>query len=56
MNNKKKVREFTSKTLEKILKETENDPWYIKLKRWYNLQKWLIICHTKKYWDKTYEN
>ena len=30
--------------MEQIRLEMENDKWYIKLKRWFNLQFWLLYC------------
>lgn len=44
-----------SKVLQRILDEMDKDPWHVKLKRWYNLEKWVLICRTRKYWDKEYE-
>jgi hypothetical protein len=44
-----------SKVLQRILDEMENDPWHVKLKRWFNLKIWTYTCLTRKYWDKSYE-
>lgn len=49
-----KARKVRSKVVDRILKEMENDPWYIKLTRWYRLQRWVLICKSRKYWDKSY--
>lgn len=45
-----------SKTVQRILDDMEKDPWYIKLKRWYRVEKWVLICRTRKYWDKDYQH
>lgn len=50
----KKVRKCKSPVVERLFKEMENDPWYVKLKRWYVVEKWVLICRTRKFWDKTY--
>ena len=34
----------------------ENDPWYVKLKRWFNLQRWVLMCRTRWIWDLNYEH
>jgi hypothetical protein len=44
-----------SKTLERILKEMENDPWYVKLKRWWGVRLWVWTCRTRWIWDIEYE-
>ena len=52
----KKARKYTSPVLKKLEEEMKNDPWYVKLKLWVNLQKWVLMCRTRKYWDKTYQH
>ena len=44
-----------SEILQELLDEMENDPWYVKLKRWWRLKIWTYKCLTRKYWDKTYQ-
>ena len=56
MNKNNKARKYTSPLLESLINEMDNDPWYIKLKRWFRLKKWLFTCLTRRYWDKSYEN
>jgi hypothetical protein len=51
-----KARKYRSPTLQRILDKMENDPWYVKLKRWIRVQLWTYACLTRKYWDKTYQN
>ena len=45
-----------SKVVQRILDDMEKDPWYVKLKRWYSVEKWVLICRTRKYWDKEYQH
>ena len=45
-----------SKTVQRLMDEMENDPWYIKLKRWFNLQRWVLMCRTRWIWDLNYEH
>jgi len=52
----KKAREYHSEVLEKLDQEMKNDPWYKKLRRWINLQKWIWICRTRFIWDFNYHN
>jgi hypothetical protein len=44
-----------SKVVQRILDEMENDPWYVKLKRYFKIKIWTYTCLTRKYWDKSYE-
>ena len=44
-----------SEITQRILDEMKKDPWYVKLRRWYRIEKWIIICQTRKYWDKSFE-
>lgn len=45
-----------SKVVEQLLEEMKNDPWHVKLKRWWNLKVWTYKCLSRKYWDKTYKH
>jgi hypothetical protein len=45
-----------SDVLKKILEEMENDPWHVKLRRWWRLQVWVYTCRTRWIWDLSYEN
>jgi len=45
-----------SDVLKKILEEMENDPWHVKLRRWWRLQVWVYTCRTRWIWDLEYEN
>ena len=33
----------------------ESDPWYIKLRRWFCVKKWVWMCRTRFIWDLTYK-
>lgn len=44
-----------SKKVQELLDEMENDPWCVKLRRWYNLKVWTYRCLTRKYWDKSFD-
>lgn len=35
---------YHSEIVEKMLKDMENDPWYVKLKRWIKLRYWVFYC------------
>jgi hypothetical protein len=48
-----KAREYHSKVFQDLEDEMANEPWYTKLRRWVSLKKWLFICYTRKFWDKT---
>jgi hypothetical protein len=43
-----------SKTVERLLAEMAKDPWYVKLRRWWNVKMWTYKCLTRKYWDKSF--
>lgn len=45
-----------SRAVEQLMEEMKNDPWHVKLKRWWNLKVWVLKCSTRKYWDKTYQH
>lgn len=52
----KGARSYRSPVLQRILDEADKDPWYIKLRRWYRIQKWVLVCRTRKFWDKDYQH
>ena len=41
--------------LKDLTDEMKNDPWYVKLRRWWRLQRWVWMCQTRFIWDLTYE-
>ena len=36
------ARKHSSPILKKLIKDMENDPWYVKFDRWFQLQLWII--------------
>jgi hypothetical protein len=44
-----------TKTVDRLLKEMENDPWHIKLRRWWRVRLWVWTCRTRWIWDLEYE-
>jgi len=50
------VDNMRSKTLDLLLTEMENDPWYVKLRRWWRVKKWVWTCRTRWIWDLEYEH
>ena len=50
------LREHKSEILDRLDSETKNDPWHIKIKRWWRIQKWLWTCRTRFIWDLNYSN
>lgn len=40
--------------IQQLLDEINKEPWYIKLRRWINLQRWLLVCETRKFWDQSF--
>ena len=43
-----------SNVLRGVLDEMKKDSLWVKLKREISLIRWLIICKTRKYWDKSF--
>lgn len=52
----KPAKEYKGEILDKLLREMELDPWYVKLRRWFHLQKWLLICRLRFIWDLEYKH
>ena len=49
-------RKHRSPTVQRLFDKMENDPWWVKLKRWWRVEWWVLTCLTRKYWDKTFED
>jgi hypothetical protein len=45
-----------SQVTKRILAEMAADPWHKKLKRWFRLKRWIIMCRTRFIWDREYEH
>lgn len=41
--------------LKNLIDEMENDSWHIKLRRWFYVKKWVLVCRTRFIWDLTYK-
>jgi hypothetical protein len=42
--------------LKQLIKEMKNDPWHVRLRRWFRLQRWVWMCRTRWIWDLNYEH
>jgi hypothetical protein len=51
-----KLRGYRSPVLDRIIRQMEQDPWHVKLRRWWRLKVWVWMCLTRKYWDKEYQH
>jgi hypothetical protein len=51
-----KPRGYRSPVLDRIMRQMEQDPWHVKLKRWWHIKLWVWMCLTRKYWDKEYQH
>ena len=45
-----------TKTVERLLKEMENDPWHDKLRHWWRVWVRVRICRTRWIWDLDYQH
>jgi hypothetical protein len=43
-------------TLRRLTEEMKKDPWHVKLRRWFRLQRWMWMCRTRWIWDLDYEH
>jgi len=48
--------ENKSGIIKQLIEEMKNDPWHVKLRRWFRLQRWVWICRTRWIWDLNYEH
>lgn len=49
-------RKHRSPVVDRIIREMDQDPWHVKLRRWFRLKLWVWKCLTRKYWDKEYQD
>jgi hypothetical protein len=42
--------------IKQLVEEMKNDPWHVKLRRWFRLQRWVWMCRTRWIWDLDYEH
>jgi hypothetical protein len=33
--------------LKQLIEEMKNDPWHVRLRRWFRLQRWVWMCRTR---------
>jgi hypothetical protein len=43
-------------TLRRLTEEMKKDPWHVKLRRWWRLERWVWRCRTRWLWDLDYEH
>ena len=43
-------------TLRRLTEKMKKDPWHVKLRRWFRLQRWVWMCRTRWIWDLDYEH
>lgn len=51
-----KLRGYRSPVIDRLIRQMEQDPWHVKLRRWWRLKIWVWTCLTRKYWDKEYQH
>jgi hypothetical protein len=42
--------------LKQLVEEMRNDPWHVRLRRWWRLERWVWRCRTRWIWDLDYEH
>jgi hypothetical protein len=53
---KTKPTETKSGILKQQIEKMKNDPWHVRLRRWFRLQRWVWMCRTRWIWDSDYEH
>jgi len=51
----KRYEESKKGIIKQLTEEMKNDPWHVKLRRWWRLQRWVWMCRTRWIWDLDYE-
>jgi hypothetical protein len=51
----KRYEESKKGIIKQLTEEMKNDPWHVKLRRWFRLQRWVWMCRTRWIWDLDYE-
>ena len=51
----KRYEESKKGIIKQLTEEMKNDPWHVKLRRWWRLQRWVWMCRTRWIWDLNYE-
>ena len=52
----KRYEESKKGIIKQLTEEMKNDPWHVKLRRWWRLQRWVWMCRTRWIWDLDYEH
>jgi len=52
----KRYEESKRGIIKQLTEEMKNDPWHVKLRRWFRLQRWVWMCRTRWIWDLNYEH
>jgi hypothetical protein len=52
----KRYEESKKGIIKQLTEEMKNDPWHVKLRRWFRLQRWVWMCRTRWIWDLDYEH
>lgn len=52
----KRYEESKKGILKQLIEEMKNDPWHVRLRRWFRLQRWVWMCRTRWIWDSDYEH
>jgi hypothetical protein len=52
----KRYEESKKGIIKQLTEEMKNDPWHVKLRRWFRLQRWVWMCRTRWIWDLNYEH
>jgi hypothetical protein len=52
----KRYEESKRGIIKQLTEEMKNDPWHVKLRRWFRLQRWVWMCRTRWIWDLDYEH
>jgi hypothetical protein len=53
---RRRIEERESGILKQLVEEMRNDPWHVRLRRWFRLQRWVWRCRTRWLWDLDYEH
>jgi hypothetical protein len=53
---RRRIEERESGILKQLVEEMRNDPWHVKLRRWWRLERWVWRCRTRWLWDLDYEH
>ena len=52
----KRYEESKRGIIKQLTEEMKNDPWHVKLRRWWKFKRWVWRCRTRWIWDLDYEH